>query len=588
MKSRVATIVFIASGFLLFGCTAQAPQPCKGDDDCCNGRQCGINEGDCDSDIHCAGTLICGNDNCEGDGFDGTDDCCYEGPGSDPSQGPDSCSSNTLDKAIALLGLEKAGNRADRRRALIEDLAKTSSYDDVDLDNWPLVDMRTLVGFASISHILRSQNIKTLNELSEMNYEDQRKAVIEAIVERTEGSSQNLHSLGDFALTMEASRLFDEGESAVSSLYWLRSLRRINATISCNGDDSCCSADNQCHRGEGDCDNDGQCYGALKCGENNCGNRPEFDESDDCCEGEDFKDPGSEIVTRCMCGKKGPSEEEDFPDPNHGGFIPNIVGGINTTENEFPWQVGIQTKTWFEGGGTLITPSHVLTANHVVMDTSSGNPLPAKDVKALLGSHSRSRTVAFPVKRIFHHPNYNILKRGRYEWATFDFAILELETPVPFDDTMLPACLPGQTTSNLVDEKIIVSGWGIIEDGEEGNGAVGKLLKTPYPQNSLIVISKIDCQNLFAPINVEMDESMICTGLNEQIDACTGDSGGPMVVQDNRHWTLAGVVSFGFGCARNYPGVYGRVTTVMDWIREIVNLKGSQNEMYDAQCNKLN
>ena len=117
-----------------------------------------------------------------------------------------------MDKAIALLGLEMAGNRADRRRALIEDLAKTSSYDDIDLDNWPLVDMRTLVGFASISHILRSQNIKTRNELEDMNYEDQRKAVIEAIVERTEGSSQNLHSLGDFALTMEASRLFDEGK----------------------------------------------------------------------------------------------------------------------------------------------------------------------------------------------------------------------------------------------------------------------------------------------------------------------------------------------------------------------------------------
>ena len=255
--------------------------------------------------------------------------------------------------------------------------------------------------------------------------------------------------------------------------------------------------------------------------------------------GEAFEDPGSEIATTCMCGKKGLSVE-DLPDPFHADFTPNIVGGINTAENEFPWQVGIQTNTWFEGGGTLITPSHVLTANHVVMN-SNGNPWPATDVKALLGSHSRSRTVAFPVRRIFHHPSYTTVSNGRFQWATFDFAILELETPVPFDHTMLPACLPGPQTlpSDFVGEKVIVTGWGLIEYSEEGDGAaVDKLLKTPYPQNSLIAISQIDCQNLYASI-MEMDESMMCTGLNEQIDACTLDSGGPMVVQaDNQNWTL--------------------------------------------------
>ena len=54
--------------------------PCHGDDDCCDGILCGMNEGDCDSHEDCAGHLRCGVDNCIGSGFDSTDDCCWEDP----------------------------------------------------------------------------------------------------------------------------------------------------------------------------------------------------------------------------------------------------------------------------------------------------------------------------------------------------------------------------------------------------------------------------------------------------------------------------------------------------------------------------
>ena len=36
-----------------------------------------LGEGDCDSDTSCAGKLKCGTDNCVGEFFDATDDCCY-------------------------------------------------------------------------------------------------------------------------------------------------------------------------------------------------------------------------------------------------------------------------------------------------------------------------------------------------------------------------------------------------------------------------------------------------------------------------------------------------------------------------------
>ena len=39
--------------------------PALDDLSCCSDdSQCGLGEGDCDSDSHCAGDLTCGNDNC--------------------------------------------------------------------------------------------------------------------------------------------------------------------------------------------------------------------------------------------------------------------------------------------------------------------------------------------------------------------------------------------------------------------------------------------------------------------------------------------------------------------------------------------
>jgi len=58
-------------------------QDCSGGDSCCNSKPggCLVEEGDCDYDDHCAGDLVCGEDNCVGVGFDGTDDCCYQPTG---------------------------------------------------------------------------------------------------------------------------------------------------------------------------------------------------------------------------------------------------------------------------------------------------------------------------------------------------------------------------------------------------------------------------------------------------------------------------------------------------------------------------
>ena len=57
-----------------------------------------------------------------------------------------------------------------------------------------------------------------------------------------------------------------------------------NAEV-CDGGDACCtSRPEKCGIDEGDCDDDAECAGNLICGQNNCGGRPGFDDTDDCCE----------------------------------------------------------------------------------------------------------------------------------------------------------------------------------------------------------------------------------------------------------------------------------------------------------------
>merc|ERR1719210_772708 len=104
----------------------------------------------------------------------------------------------------------------------------------------------------------------------------------------------------------------------------------------------------------------------------------------------------------------------------------------------------------------------------------------------------------------------------------------------------------------------LASGW----------GSLGDSYATKLMQVSLPYITQETCSGLLGSYRIH--EAVICAGYQEGgKDSCQGDSGGPLATIVNDKWTLAGVVSWGTGCAQeNRPGVYTHVAKYLDFINQ--------------------
>ena len=239
-----------------------------------------------------------------------------------------------------------------------------------------------------------------------------------------------------------------------------------------------------------------------------------------------------------------------------------VINGT-TSQASYPWivsisELGTEPKQGHFCGGVMISSRYVLTAAHCVIDYLEFQDQLQITVGRSKLSSENGITVASD--GIIIHPEYV------QERSTNDIAIIRTEETglsefLPLVDSDDYEFWRGGSTAKLL-------GWGFIDP-------FFPVRPDNLQEAEIPIVSDEQCEER---LGIDFDKnSMLCGGKlatssssDDAVDACYGDSGGPLIVNTPEGPKLAGLVSWGLACGSDkFWGVYTRLGNLYAWVNSV-------------------
>lgn len=203
------------------------------------------------------------------------------------------------------------------------------------------------------------------------------------------------------------------------------------------------------------------------------------------------------------------------------GVTPQISGGTAVPPGKYPFAASIRASRGAAGSslcsGSLIDPTHVLTAAHCTYDLNAQAPFPLSAYTVLVGQIDRTATNCAACRKrvtaVAVDPSWT--GAGLDTIRPYDVAVLTLDSPVAASVAQ-PIALVGSGATGLdaPGESAIGAGWGITTTG----GSASAILL----EASFTVLDDASCTPDAA--------TQLCTPVVDGRDTCSGDSGSPLFV----------------------------------------------------------